>query len=104
MQAAENQYGDHLIDFTGSVYQGFQLMLDNYFLPVVLLTRIRIKSGESGLAVTDLRAAPLPLSTILTVNNVANESIKKHQRVDVDDMQVNLEQFDNLFHGYLSKV
>lgn len=104
LQAAENQYGDHLIDFTGSVYQGFQLMLDNYFLPVVLLTRIRIKSGESGLAVTDLRAAPLPISTILTVNNIANESIKKHLKVDVDDMQVNPEQFDSLFQDYLSKV
>ena len=102
--AAENQYGDHLVDFMGSVYQGFQLMLDNHFLPVILLTQIRINSGESGLAVTDLRAAPLPLSTILTVNNVVRESIKKHLTVGVDDMQVNREQFDSIFHDYLAKL
>ena len=102
--AAENQYGDHLIDFMGSVYQGFQLMLDNHFLPIILLTQIHLKSGETGLAVTDLRAAPLSLATILTVNNAVSEFINKHLKVGVDDMQVNPEQFDIMFHEYLSKV
>ena len=104
LQAAENQYGDHLINFMGSIYQGFQLMLDNHFLPVILPTQIRMKSGESGLAVSDLRAAPLPISIIQTVNNVVNASVKKHLKVDVDDMQINPEQFDRIFHDYLSRV
>lgn len=104
LAAAENQYGDHLIDFMGSVYQGFQLMLGNHFLPVVLVTQICIKSGECGLAVTDLRAAPLPISIIQTVNNVVNESIKKHLTFAVDDMQVMPEQFDRIFHDYFAKV
>ena len=102
--AAENQYGDHLIDFLGSVYRGFQLMLDNHFLPVILLRQIRIKSGEIGLAVTDLRAAPLPIATILMVNNIVSESIKKHLKVGVDDMQFNPEQFDRMFHNYLPRT
>lgn len=104
LAAAENQYGDHLIDFMGSVYQGFQLMLENHFLPVVLVTQICIESGECGLAVTDLRAAPLPISIIQTVNNVVNESIKKHLTFAVDDMQVMPEQFDRIFHDYFAKV
>ena len=104
LQAAENQYGDHLIDFIGGVYHGFQLMLDNHFLPVVLLKQIRIITGENGLAVTDLRAAPLPLATILNVNNIVSESINKHLTSGFDDMQVNAEQFDRIFHDYLPKV
>jgi hypothetical protein len=104
LAAAEDQYGDHLIDFMGNIYQGFQLMLDNHFLPVVLLSQIRIISGEIGLAVIDLRAAPLPISVIHTVNNVVRESIRKHLTSGVDDIQVDPEQFDTIFHDYLPQT
>jgi len=104
LQAAENQYGDHLVDFTGSIYRGFKLMLDNHFLPVILPTQIRMKSGEYGLVVSDLRSAPLPISIIQTVNNVVNAFIQKHLEVGVDDMEINPEQFDRIFHDYLSKI
>ncbi len=103
LAAAENQYGDHLIDFVGSVYRGFQLMLDNHFLPVVLLTQLRTKFGENGLAVSDLRAAPMPLSVLKTVHDVVRESVEKRLTLDVDEMQVNPELFHKMFSDYLPK-
>ena len=104
LQASENQYGDHLINFMGSIYRGFQLMLENHFLPVILPTQIRMKSGENGLAVCDLRSAPLPISIIQTVNDVVNASTQKHLEVCIDDLEINPEQFDRIFHDYLSKT
>lgn len=103
LAAAENQYGDHLIDFVGSVYRGFQLMLDNHFLPVVLLTQIRTKFGEAGLAVSDLRAAPMPLSILKSVNDIVRESVEKRLTLEVDDLQVNPQLFHQIFGDYLPK-
>lgn len=97
------QYGENLVNFTGSVYRGYQLMLDNHYLPVVTLKFIKTKTGESGLAVGDLRAAPIDLSIIRKVNEIVRKSIAKQLLLEVEDVQVNAEKFDEMFEKFLPK-
>ena len=85
----------------GSVYRGYQLMLDNHFLPVVLLNEIRTKKGERGLMVTDLRSAPMEISVIREVNDAVRNSIKKYLILNVEDIKVDPEYFKQLFKDYL---
>lgn len=99
---AQNEYGDNLLEFIGSIYRGFQLMLDNHYLPVVLLNQVDSKSGETGLAVCDLRAAPLDLSIIRNINNTVRESIENRLLIGVDDLQMNSDEFDKLFKNYMT--
>lgn len=103
MFAAENQYGENLVNFTGSVYRGYQLMLDNHYLPVITLKSINIKSGENGLAVGDLRAAPIDLSVIRKVNDIVRESIEKQLLLEVEDVQINPEKFDEMFGNLIAR-
>jgi hypothetical protein len=103
MFAAENQYGENLVNFVGSVYRGYQLMLDNHYLPVITLKSIKTKSGEYGLAVGDLRAAPIDLSVIRKVNDIVRESIEKQLLLEVEDVQINPEKFDQLFGNLIAK-
>jgi hypothetical protein len=103
LHAAENQYGENLINFTGSIYRGYQLMLENHYLPVVTLKPINTKTGEAGLAVCDLRAAPIDLAIIRKVNDIVRESIEKQLLLGVEDVQVNSEKFDEMFGDFLPK-
>lgn len=103
MFAAENQYGENLVNFTGSVYRGYQLMLDNHYLPVVTLKPINVKAGENGLAVGDLRAAPIDLSVIRKVNDIVRESIEKQLLLEVEDVHINPEKFDQMFGDFIAK-
>ena len=100
--AAENQYGDNLVDFVGSVYRGYQLMLDNHFIPVVLLKSARNKDGVEGLIVTDLRAAPLPISLINSINNDVRKSIEKHLVMNIEEsVSMDDDEFGEMFKDYL---
>ncbi len=99
---AENQYGDKLCDFVGSAYRGIQLMLDNHFLPVVLLKHVLTRTGESGLAVSDLRMVPMELSVISHLNNVVRNSVEKKLSYDVGDLEMNPDKFSELFGNYVS--
>lgn len=101
LAAAENQYGDNLLDFVGSIYRGYQLMLDNHFLPVVMLKAVRAKDGVQGLAVCDLRAAPMSLSVIRSVNADVRKAVEKHLVLEVEDAELTDEQFSKLFGNYL---
>lgn len=101
--AAENQYGERLINFKGSVYRGYQLMLDHHFLPVVLMKVIRSKSGDTGLAVSDLRTVPMSISMIHMLNDIARSSVEKRLTLDVEDSQVSQDEFEKLFGDYLTK-
>ncbi len=100
--AAENQYGDKLIDFVGSVYRGFQLLLDYHYLPVVLLKHVRTKAGEDGLAVSDLRMVPMEISIIQTINDIVRKSVEKRLTFGVADLQLNPDEFKELFGNYLT--
>lgn len=99
---AQNEYGDNLLKFIGSIYRGFQLMMDNHYLPVVLLNQVENKAGETGLAVCDLRAAPLDLSIIRNVNNAVRESIEHRLLIGVDDLQMDSDEFSKLFENYMT--
>jgi len=102
LRAAQNHYGDRLIDFSGSVYRGFSLMLDNHFLPVILLHRTRAKSGEVGLAVTDLRSAPMPISKIQEIHDLVREDIDVRMSLNVEDTDLDMQDFTKLFGQFLT--
>lgn len=103
LMAAQNQYGENLIDFVGSVYRGYQLMLDHHFLPVVLLSEVQSRDGQPGLAIGDLRMVPMDLSLIRQLNDVVRKSVEKRLVVDVEDMDMSPEAFDKLFENYVKQ-
>ncbi len=103
LAATENQYGDSLIDFIGSAYRGFQLMLDSHYIPVILLKSIKNTSGEVGLIVTDLRMMPMEILLIQTIHDVVRKSVDSKITVDIDDANLNTAEFEGLFGAFMSK-
>lgn len=101
--AAVNQYGENLIDFVGSVYRGYQLMLHSNYLPVITLRPMQTKIGSTGLAVGDLRTAPIDLSIISKVYEIVNSSVEKSLMLGLEDLDVNSDDFDKMFAQYLKK-
>ena len=99
--AAENEYGESLIDFFGSVYRGYKLMMNNHFLPVILMMKIPIKNGGFGLAVSNLRAAPISISIINDVHNIVMATVDKHLTLGVGDVEIDQEQFSKLFGDFI---
>lgn len=100
--AAENQYGDKLVDFVGSVYRGYQLMMENHFLPIVLLKKARTKNGQDGLIVCDLRAAPMPIALINTIHNEVGQSVERNMVLTIDeDLSLDDSEFNQMFKDYL---
>jgi hypothetical protein len=101
LTAAQNQYGEKLVDFVGSIYRGFNLMLDNHFLPVILLRQVHAKTGEIGLAVTDLRTAPMPISLIQKIHDLVREQIDMRLSLNVQDTDLAASDFESIFKQYL---
>ncbi|MCK5669255.1 MAG: hypothetical protein KAI15_09230 [Gammaproteobacteria bacterium] len=101
LASAGNEYGENLSDFMGNVYSGFKLMLDNQFIPVVLLRNIHTHTGESGMAVTDLRMMSMDVSMIRNLNHVVRESVEKHLSSGVDDVEIHDDQFAELFGDFI---
>ena len=98
--AAENEYGDSLINFKGSVYRGFDLLLENSFLPVVLMMPIKSKNNEIGLMVADLRTAPLKIKILLKLNDMVTQSIQMSKVMKVDDVDMSADEFQKHFNQY----
>lgn len=103
LTAAQNQYGEKLIDFVGSIYRGFSLMLDNNFLPVILLQRVNSKSSEIGLAVTDLRTAPMPINLIQEIHDIVREGVDRRLTMNIEDTNLASTDFENLFKKFLKE-
>ena len=101
LASAGNEYGENLTDFLGSVYRGFKLMLDNQFLPALLLRHIQTHTGESGMAVTDLRMMLMEITMIRNLNNVVRETVEKHLTSGVDDVEIQDDQFEELFGDFI---
>ena len=99
--AAENQYGDNLVDFVGSVYRAYQLMLDNHILPVVLLDRAKTNDGSYGLIISDLLTAPLDISLIYKINSEIRKSVDQQLIISIDDIQMEPAEFDKMFNTFL---
>ncbi len=98
--AAENEYGDSLIDFQGSIYRGFDLLLENSFLPIILLTPIKSKYDEIGLIVSDLRTAPMNIKILLKLNDMVTQSIQMTKTMKVDDVDMSAKDFEKYFNQY----
>lgn len=76
-------------------------MLDHHFLPVILLQQVDAKSGEIGLAVTDLRAASMPISLIQKIHDVVRESTDISLSMNVEDTNLESSDFETLFKQFL---
>ena len=104
MMAAMNAYNERLFDFRGSVYRGYQLMLDNNLLPVVLLNELPLKDGTQGLAVSNLRIAGVPFDVLTNLHYRLHTRMERHFTVDVQDVVLNEEDFEALFAQFAHKT
>ena len=98
--AAENEYGDCLMNFKGSIFRGFDLLLVNNFLPVILMKPMKSRSGEIGLMVSDLRVAPMDIKLLIKLNDMVVQSIKINKVLKVDDVDMSAEEFHKYFAAY----
>ena len=103
MEMVKNQYGESLVTFEGSIYRGFKLLLDNHFLPVILLHQIKSKSGIDGLAVADLRIAPMPIKTIRLINDIVSKVVERKLTIEVEEAIMDEHKFATMFGNYLEK-
>lgn len=101
--AAENQYGDSIMGFQGSIYRGFKLLLENSFLPVILLHPIKSDNDELGLVVSDLRTVPLPIKLLIRINDMVVESIRKVDFYQVKSVDMSSTDFHKMFEQYEKK-
>ena len=101
LDLSRNQYGDSLLDFDGSVYRGFKLMLESNMIPVVVLDVVKTKLGISELSVCDLRLTSAPLSTIHAAHEYQQRFVQKHLTVTVEDFEVESDEFNEMFGAYL---
>lgn len=101
--STQNGLGDLLFDFVGSVYRGYRLMLDQSFLPVVILKEVKVGESRTGIAVTDLRSAPLPVDVIRKYIAETRALIDRYVYVQIEDLEVSTSEFDELFNEYLNR-
>jgi hypothetical protein len=99
--AAQNQYGDSIINFEGSVYRGFQLLLEHSFLPAIIIYPVKSKYNETGLAVTDLRTVPLDIKLLIKLNDTVVNSIEAYKTLAVDDLDLSKSDFHKYFNGFI---
>ena len=102
MGMVKNQYGESLVTYEGSIYRGFKLLLDNHFLPVILLHQIKSKSGIDGLAVADLRIAPMPIKTVLQVNDIVAKAVENKLSIGVEEAAMDDQDFEKMFSSYIN--
>ena len=101
--AAQNQHGEAAANIIGSVYRGYYLLLDNHFLPVVLLRELTAKDGQRGLAVADLRIVPMAIAMIRHINDLVRKTVEKHQILEVENLEVKADEFDDLFRTFIPR-
>ncbi len=101
--AAQNQYGESIMDFKGSIYRGFSLLIDSSFLPVILCNPIYSRDNELGLIVSDLRTVPMEIKLLSKLNDVVFNSIKDYKTLQVNDVDISSNDFHKYFDSYLPK-
>lgn len=101
LSRSSNQYGDNLMGFEGSVYRGYKLMLESNLLPVVVLDVTETRKEGPGVAICDLRLASVPLNTIHLAYDHQQRFVEKHLTLQVDDFEVDDEEFASMFKNYL---
>jgi hypothetical protein len=103
LKAARSKGGDTLIDFEGSWYRGFHLMLEYHFLPVVSMLPMPTTRSATGLAVCDLKMATVPLAELQKVHATLRMTVDKYVTFAVEDVDVDEEEFDKLFSGFIKR-
>ena len=93
--------GESLIVFEGSVYRGFQQLLDANLLPLVLPFPVVTDENVIGLAVCDFRFATLPIDIVSKVNNLVRTSVDNHLKLSIEEFDLEDSEFEKLFGSYL---
>jgi hypothetical protein len=101
LQASRDSDGEELMDFIGSVYRGFRLMLDHHFLPVATFRRLQSRTDDWGFAVVDLRMAMIDLGAVRIINDTVRRATERHLEVDLIEEDVQGEKFEELFRSFL---
>lgn len=86
LKGMQNQYGDRLFDFIGSIYRAYHLMLDNGLLPVVLLRPVRIKGNGTGLTIADLQSTGIVTRMGDEIEREIRHAIEKHLTLNVEEI------------------
>ena len=82
----ENNVGDRLYDFVGSLYRAYNLLLANEFLPVVLLKQVYSRNEKPGLLIGDLRAAPLPPDVLSEVHGLLSQTLERRLTMELAEI------------------
>jgi hypothetical protein len=75
-------------------------LLDNSFLPVILLNPIKSKEDQFGLIVSDLRTVPMDIKLLIKLNDMVFKSIKNIQSFQINSVNLS----DNDFHRYFDDI
>jgi hypothetical protein len=103
LRSTRGRDGLSLIDFEGSWYRAFHVMVENHFLPVATTIPIPTKRNATGLAICDLKMATLPIAVLQRVHDSVRASVDRHLTFDVQDMNVDMEEFNQMFSSYLRR-
>jgi hypothetical protein len=103
LKGITSNVGESCIVFKGSVYRGFQLLLDANLLPLVLPFPINTDENVVGLAVCDFRFASLPIDVLSKVNDLVRTSVENHLKLSIEEFEMENQEFEKLFGGYLKE-
>ena len=100
----QNQYGDKLVNFKGSVYRAYELALDNDILPIISMHAIRTKKGKYGMAVYNLSSESYASSEKSIIYQALRNAIAKKLTYSLDELNLPEESFTDLFGRYVNDV
>ena len=81
-----NEYGDHGNDFIGSIYRAYRLLLENEFLPVVILQQSISTNNHSGLLIADLRSVSLPADVMSGVHDLIQQTLNVRMTIGFEEL------------------
>jgi hypothetical protein len=88
--------GENVLSFFGSIYRGFETMLANELLPLVLPLTVETREGL-GLAVTDFRFASVPMALLIKVHDLVRTAVDRQATLRVEEVDVDDSEFASLF-------
>jgi len=88
--------GENVLSFVGSIYRGFETMLANDLMPLVMPLAIETKEGI-GLAVTDFRFASVPMDLLIKVHDLVRTAVDRQMTLRVEEVHVDDSEFESLF-------
>ena len=98
----ENQYGDKLADFRGSIYRAYQLALDNDILPIVSMHTNRTKNGKYGMTVYNFPVEGCTTAERSNLFHVLRKAVEKKLTYSLDELNLPDDSFANLFGKYVN--